>query len=112
MMNALSYQAATLCAPRLRTVDASYHPDPYAGALSAAVPLVTLVRPVATVHPRHEPDLRQILRVLVPELDRRVDARRRPVRGLERFAVETISDDSLLVHRALDVPALVVVVVE
>jgi hypothetical protein len=56
-----------------------------------------------------EDDAREVLGVLVAQLDRRVQARGRAVRRREQVAVLSVGDQRLRVQRALDVPALVVV---
>src|SRR6267143_5778479 len=101
-----------LSAPCFSTVDAGSRPDPYSAGLCAAVPLVPHVAPVPAVHLRHEHDFRQVFRVLVTELHWRVHARGSAMRRLQHFSVEPIRHDRLSVHRAFQVPALVIVVVE
>src|SRR5262249_35493713 len=53
-----------------------------------------------------------VFRVLVAELDRRVDAGRAAVRGAEPVAVHPVSDEGLRVEGAGEIPAFVVTVVE
>src|SRR6478672_8456050 len=77
----------------------------------AAVPLVAAVAPVAAVPLGEKDDLREILRVLVAELRGRVDARGGTPRGVQIVTVLRVDDESLWMHGALDVPALVVIVV-
>src|SRR4029078_4270459 len=81
-------------------------------AETAAAPLVPMVAPVAAVAFGEERDAGEVLRALVSELDGRVDPRGRAICGAEERAVLSVDDQRLGVHRALDVPALVIVVVE
>src|SRR5665647_2037393 len=100
------------CSPREPLAPAPPDPaDACNGRSGAAVPLVALVAPVAAVPLRKERDLREVLRVLVAELDGRVDARGSAVRHAEQMAIHRDDDERLRVHRAVDVPALVVAVV-
>src|SRR6185437_12353749 len=78
----------------------------------AAVPGVALVAPVAAALFGQEQNARQVLGVLVAELDRRVDARRRAEGGLQQPAVLAVDDQCLRVQRAVEIPALVIRVVE
>src|SRR5258708_38337847 len=78
----------------------------------AAVPFVALITPVTAVSLGEKQDAGQVLRTLVAELDRRIDAGGRAKGGIEHAAVLAVDDHRLSVERALDVPALVVAVVE
>src|SRR5438045_8636467 len=80
--------------------------------LNTTIPFVAAVAPVAAVPLGHEHDPRQILRVLVPELRRRMDPRRRAPGRIQVVAVLGVHHERLRMHRAVDVPALVIVVVE
>src|SRR5262245_25690691 len=97
-----------------RSVQASGEVDlvRFPSASNAAVPLVSLIAPVAAVSFGEEDDTGQVLGALVAELDGRIHAGRRAVFGAEELAVLSVDDQGLRMHRALDVPALVVVGVE
>src|SRR5579871_3539742 len=94
------------------TVEIPAAPARAARRSEAAVPLVALLAPVAAVPLGQERNARQVLGVLVPELDRRVDAGGRAEGGLEHTPVLAVDDQCLRVQRAVEVPALVVSVVE
>ena len=78
----------------------------------ASVPLVSLVAPVPAVPLSHEHDAREVLCVLVAQLDRRVQPRGRTIRRREEAPVLRVRHDRLRVAGALEVPALVEAVVE
>src|SRR5215210_513132 len=80
--------------------------------LNAGVPLVALITPVPAIRRWHEHDPGQVFRVLVAKLYGRVKPRRCAVCGLQHLSVETVGHDRLRMHRALEIPALVIVVVE
>jgi hypothetical protein len=77
-----------------------------------AVPLVALIAPVAAIRRGHEHDTGEILGVLVAELHRSVNARRPAMFRTEEATVLPVGDERLRVHRALQIPALVVVPIE
>src|SRR5437868_1887093 len=79
---------------------------------SAAVPLVAAIAPVAAVARRHEDDTGKILRVLVAELYRGVQACGRSVSGAEIATVHRIRYQRLVMHGAVHVPTLMIVGVE
>src|SRR5215212_6419044 len=83
-----------------------------AALLHSAVPLVALVAPVPAVALGKKHDPGEILGVLVAELHRGVESRRSAVPGAEHGAVHSVGDERLRVGRALEVPALVVALVE
>src|ERR1043165_2421563 len=78
----------------------------------ASIPLISLIAPVAAsaIGKKHDP--RQILRVLVSQLYRRVDTCRRAPRRIQVVTVLGVDDERLRMQRTLDIPALVIAVVE
>src|SRR3954469_10269364 len=85
---------------------------PLTGKSRSAVPLVAYIAPVAAVLLRHEHELREVLGVLVAELHGRVHACRSTVLRAEHVTVHPVRDKRLRMHGGIDIPALVVVVVE
>src|SRR3954468_4831296 len=78
----------------------------------AREPLVALVLPVPAGGGGQEVHVGQVLHHLVAELDGGVEAQRRALPGAERASIHAVSEDRLLVQRALMVPRRPVAVVE